>query len=271
MPAQMKHIAIVTERYTLIARFYEALFGMWSFPGRVESASISVSDGHVGLNFIVRPPGRQAGLDHFGFEVESIETVLVRAKKYPGVETLKRPSNRPFVGLSMNDPAGNVFDLAHREQKDRDAVYGIATDQSKRTQRRITHFLLRTLNPAMLAGFYRDLFDLIETPRAQDDPNYYLSDGTVTMVIAPWKIGDYQGTGIARPAMDHLGFSVESLEAFERDRQNIAAANTALVSQSLTATGEHEYRLGLLKTCRLGTLHMTDPDGILIDVNEAPL
>src|SRR5215510_13394609 len=89
MTAQIKHIAIVTDRYTLLARFYEALFGMWTFPGRVEAAAMAVSDGHVGLNFNLRPPGRQAGLDHFGFEVEDVETVVQRAKEFPGVDFLK--------------------------------------------------------------------------------------------------------------------------------------------------------------------------------------
>ena len=61
MPAQIRHIAIVSERYTLLARFYEAVFGMWTFPGRVEAAAMAVSDGHVGLNFNLRPPVAKLG------------------------------------------------------------------------------------------------------------------------------------------------------------------------------------------------------------------
>jgi len=267
MVAQIKHIAIVTDRYTLMARFYEALFGMWTFPGRVEAAAMAVSDGHVGLNFNLRPPGRQAGLDHFGFEVADVDDVIERATRFPEVDFLRRPGNRPFAGMSMNDPAGNVFDLAHKEESDRDSVYGRAA-AGRGTKRRLTHFLLRTMDPAMVAAFYRDVFELIEQPRGNDDPNFYLSDGTVTMVIGPWRIKDYQGTGIARPAMDHLGFTVESLDAFQRDMQQLAAANTALAAQSLTATQENVHRLDLLKKCRLGKLHLTDPDGVLIDVSE---
>src|SRR6185503_5459954 len=191
-----------------------------------EVAAMAVSDGHVGLNFNLRPPGRQAGLDHFGFEVENVEAVLARATKYPGVEYLKRPSNRPFAGLSMNDPVGNVFDLAHREVEVRDSVYGNVP--GRKTKRHISHFLLRTLNPAGLAEFYQDVFDLIPVPGKQGDPNHYLSDGTVTMVIAPWNIKDYKGTGVARPAMDHLGFTVENLKDFQADLAKLALANTAL-------------------------------------------
>jgi len=266
--AQIKHIAIVTDRYTLLARFYEAVFGMWTFPGRIEAAAMAVSDGHVGLNFNLRAPGRQAGLDHFGFEVEDVDAVIERAMKFPAVDFLRRPSNRPFVGISMNDPAGNVFDLAHKDAENRDSVYGNAAPR-RQTKRHLTHFLLRAIDPGLLATFYRDVFQLNELARKNDEPNYYLSDGTVTMVIGPWKIRDYQGTGIARPAMDHLGFAVESLEAFERDLRQLGAANTALAPQSLTATPEHSHRLSLLKTCALGRLHLSDPDGVLLDVSEA--
>ncbi len=269
MPAQIRHIAIVSERYTLLARFYEAVFGMWTFPGRVEAAAMAVSDGHVGLNFNLRPPGRQAGLDHFGFEVESVDTVLARAAKYPRVEYLRRPSNRPFAGMSMNDPAGNVFDLAHRDIEARDSVYGDDAG-ARKTPRHITHFQLRALDPEQLATFYHDVFDLIEQPRNKHDPNYYLSDGTVTMMIAPWKITDYEGTGVARPAMDHLGFTVESLDRFQRDVERIAQANTALTPQSLTATPENAHRLELLKHCHMGKWHLTDPDGVLLDIREQP-
>lgn len=269
MTAQIKHIAIITERYTLMARFYEAVFGMWTFPGRVESAAMGVSDGHVGLNFNYRPPGRQAGLDHWGFEVENVDEILERSKKFAGVGYLKRPSNRPFVGISMNDPVGNVFDLANADKSKRDSIYG-ADAVKKQTPRRITHFLLRAMEPEPLARFYHEVFDLIEKPRQAGDPNFYLSDGIVTMIIAPWKITDYAGTGIARPAMDHLGFTVESVDAFKSDLEKLYSANDALTGVSLTATPENAHRLELLKRSNLGSFQMADPDGVLINVNDNP-
>jgi hypothetical protein len=33
----------------------------------------------------------------------------------------------------------------------------------------------------------------------------------------PWKISDFAGSGIERPALDHIGFKVESLSAFKAD------------------------------------------------------
>ena len=268
MAAQIKHIAIVTDHYTLLARFYEAVFRLWTFPSRVEAAAMAVSDGHVGLNFNLRPPGRQAGLDHFGFEVEDEDQTIRRAAKYRGVGHLRRPSNRPFAGLSMNDPAGNVFDLAHKVPDKFDSVYK-ASPGHEPTPSRISHFLLRTVDPALLSEFYRDVFQLEERPKAEGDPNHYLSDGSVTMIIGPWRIEDYAGTGVARPAMDHLGFAVESLDTFEANLRLLEASNSALKGPSLTATAENNARLALLKTCSLGRVQLTDPDGNLLDIDDA--
>src|SRR6266849_3792392 len=46
--------------------------------------------------------------------------------------------------------------------------------------------------------------------------NFHLTDGHVTLVLMPWRITDYEGTGIVRPGPDHLGFEVESLDAFKK-------------------------------------------------------
>ena len=54
------------------------------------------------------------------------------------------------------------------------------------------------MNPAGIAAFYRDLFDLQEEEKALEDPNCYLTDGKVTLIIAPWKMSDFEGAGIDR-------------------------------------------------------------------------
>ena len=68
--------------------------------------------------------------------------------------------------------------------------------------------------------------------------------------------------------MDHLGFTVESLEAFKNDVSRLAEANTALGGISLTATKENAARLELLQKCCMGAFQLSDPDGVLIDVSE---
>ncbi len=78
MFAKLKHVAIVSANYALLGRFYEAVFKMRvSGRARPESAVV-VGDGYVGLNINPRRAGRQAGFDHFGFEVDDVETVFAR-------------------------------------------------------------------------------------------------------------------------------------------------------------------------------------------------
>src|ERR1043166_270124 len=122
MTAKLKHLAIVSDQYTLLERFYQAMFGMKSSPDNPPAGAVVVSDGYVGLNINPRKgkAGRQAGLDHFGFEVDDVETVYERMRKnYPSIKVLQRPSNRPFAGISTHDPAGNVFDLSAKSMENR--------------------------------------------------------------------------------------------------------------------------------------------------------
>ncbi|HLG74349.1 MAG TPA: VOC family protein [Chloroflexota bacterium] len=266
MTAKMKHLAIVSSNYAIEGQFYQALFGMRTFASdnRLQSA-VAVSDGYVGLNVNPRKAGRQAGFDHFGFEVDDVEQVFARAtERWPQAQWLKRPSNRPFAGISMNDPCGNVFDLSQRGMENRTDVY---VADIERTPRHVSHFQLRTVNPEQLAQFYTDVLDLEEVEQTPDN-HFHLSDGTVTMVIAPWKITDYAGSGIERPAPDHIGFEVESLAEFEKDLESITVKNHYLAPSPLGAGPEGEARLKLFKGCRYGRKHLADPDGVLICVGE---
>ena len=269
MRAQLKHLAIVSDNYLLLGHFYQALFGLRSFAGARPDGAIAVTDGYVGLNINPRAPGRQAGLDHFGFEVDDVETVFARVReRYPQIAFLKRPSNRPFAGISMHDPAGNVFDLSQRDMANRADVYADDTLCRDRTARHIEHFMLRTLDPSGVARFYRDVFDLQELPGAHDDSTHFLTDGVVTLIIAPWRITDYVGSGIERPAPDHIGFRVESLAAFDNDLQSLARRNPKLAPGPLGVGPESTMRQRLLATCRFGHHQLADPDGVLLDVSE---
>ena len=56
--AKINHVAIVSEKYALLASFYESLFGMHrSAKGKINRA-ITVGDGYVGLNINPRKAGR---------------------------------------------------------------------------------------------------------------------------------------------------------------------------------------------------------------------
>ena len=215
MFAQMRHMAIVTSNANNEGDFYRDVFGMRRSSLQRAGGAVVVGDGYIGLNLNPRAPGRQAGFDHFGFEVQDVEVVFSRLKeKYPKIQVLHRPSNRPFAGISMHDPMGNVFDLSQANMENRRDLY---TDKVEERKRRIGHFGLRCVEPEECGEFYRDVFELTELEKPAGDPNHYLSDGKVTLAVMPWKISDFAGSGIERPALDHIGFKVESLTAFKAD------------------------------------------------------
>jgi catechol 2,3-dioxygenase-like lactoylglutathione lyase family enzyme len=224
-----------------------------------------VGDGYVGLNINPRRAGRSAGLDHFGIEVEDVETVFGRMRQsYPEVKWLKRPSNRPFAGISTHDPDGNMFDLSQKDMSNRAAIY--VDNDGRPNPRHINHVAMRTMHPGETANFYRTVFELSPANKRADDPNHYLTDGHVTLVIMPWDITDYEGTGIITPGMDHIGFKVESVEALKQDVQDLAANNPRLAPAPLSGAegGALERLFG--RSCPLGQHQMADCDGTLIDV-----
>jgi predicted enzyme related to lactoylglutathione lyase len=269
MFAKIKHMAIVSEKYTLQAAFYEAVFGMTAAAKKDRSeGAMSLSDGYVGLTIISRMAGRPGGLEHFGLEVEDIERVRGRLReRYPMVEIAQRPSTRPFASFTTHDPAGNVFDISQEGLQNRKSVY----TQSGIEQQRdciISHFALYTLHVDEMARFYREIFELEPLPRKHGDPNHYLSDGRVTLVLMPWSIRHYDGSGIVRPYADHFGFKVKSVQAVKDNLQAITDIDPQLRPLPIENGPEGRARLKLFARCTCGTHQLTDVDGTLVDVAE---
>jgi catechol 2,3-dioxygenase-like lactoylglutathione lyase family enzyme len=261
MTAKLKHIALVSDNYALQGKFYEAALGMRTAADPRPERAVTVSDGYVGLNINPRKPGRPAGLDHFGLEVDEVEPILAKLRKH-GVEVVERPSTRPFAGISTHDPAGNIFDLSQRDMANRASVY---VEAEKPAERRISHIALRTLHAERLAEFYAEVFGLRASQR---DAGFHLSDGRVTLVLLPWRITDYEGTGIVRPGPDHFGFEVESLAALKQRLAELGDNNPHLRVREL-AGREGAPRLALFeRCCPLGSFRIADVDGVLLDIAE---
>jgi catechol 2,3-dioxygenase-like lactoylglutathione lyase family enzyme len=266
MSAKIKHIAIVSDQYALEGRFYEAVFGMKTAADTRPERAVTVSDGYVGLNINPRKAGRPAGLDHFGVEVEDVERTCARLReRYPAIEVLKRPGTRPFAGISTHDPAGNLFDLSQKSMENRASVY---VEPPREQARTIDHLALRTLHFDEVAEFYVDLFGFERLARKAGDPNHYLSDGRITLILMPWSILDYEGGGIARPGPDHIGFRVESLQAVKERLQTVGDDNPRLRPFPLGTGPEGQARLALFERCPCGAHHLADPDGVLLDLAE---
>jgi predicted enzyme related to lactoylglutathione lyase len=282
MLTRIQHAAIVSENFVREGKFYEAVFGMTrSRPGSAEEEkairtnyAVSISDGYVGVTVIGRKPGYVPGLHHFGVDVDDVEEAIRRIKKnHPDVAVLKRPSNRPFATYGAHDPEGNYFDLTQEGMSNRRDVYSVRPGspqaQEQRDQpRRIHHIKLRVMNPAHIAAFYRDSFDLKEADKALEDPNFYLTDGKVTLIVAPWKMSDFEGAGIDRPGWEHIGFKVENVEAVKKDLATLRESNPEMNERIVSEPSEGERRLALIASCRHGEHVTSSPDGIFLDVFE---
>ncbi len=227
--------------------------------------AISLGDGYVGMTHIPRRDGRTSGLDHFGIEVDDIEDTIARMQRFdPESDALKRPPIRPYAAYSAHDPDTNIFDLSQRNigyQKD---VYA-ENDGAERRARTIGHIALRTRNAERCAQFYAEVFGLALLNRPADE-NFYLSDGRVTLVVIPWKITDYYGQDPARTGLDHIGFKVESVDKLKADLDFLIVENPLMHGRPLGYGSEGEARLKLFQKCPLGCHHLTDIEGVLIDV-----
>ncbi len=266
MFAKLNHLAITTDQYTVLGMFYRAYFGMKvSGDAERERSAISVGDGYVGMTLIPRRAGRRGGLDHFGIEVADFEKACDRIRKdWPGIEIVKRPGNRPFASFSTHDPAGNYFDLSQRGHENRAEVYEMDGWQQETT---LSHFAIRVREPERVTRFYQDVFEL-EPRNEPTEGGAQLTDGRMTLMILPWKISDFNGTGIEQPALDHIGFEVPDLAKFEARVAKLHTANPHIWPRPIDFNEEGKARLNLFKRCPRGQYHMADPDGTLIDVAE---
>ena len=282
MSTKIQHAAIISENFVREARFFEAAFGMKrSKPGSEDEEkairtnyAVSVSDGYVGMTIIGRKPGYVPGLHHFGLDVDDVEIAIERIKKaHPEVAVLKRPSNRPFATFGAHDPEGNYFDLTQEGMSNRRDVYAVRQGspqaESQREQpRRMHHIKLRVMNAPAMADFYRDLFDLKEEEKALEDPNFYLTDGRMTLIIAPWKMSDFEGAGIDRPGIEHLGFKVESVDAVQKELAALRENDPEMRERIIAEPIEGERRVALIAGCRHGRHVTSTPDGVFIDILE---
>jgi predicted enzyme related to lactoylglutathione lyase len=282
MLTRIQHFAIVSENFVREAKFYESVFGMKrSKPGSAEEEkairtnyAVSISDGYVGVTIIGRKPGYIPGLHHFGVDVDDVDQAIARIKKnYPEVAVLKRPSNRPFATYGAHDPEGNYFDLTQEGMSNRRDVYVVRpgspqAEVQREQRRRIHHLKLRVMNAPAIAAFYRDMLDLQEADKALEDPNFYLTDGKMTLIIAPWRMSDFEGAGIDRPGLEHVGFKVESVDAVKKELAALRESDPDMRERIVSVRDEAERRLALIASCRYGKHQFSDPDGVFIDITD---
>jgi len=270
MYAQINHVAITSPNWPMLARFYEAMFGMRSSTkvSRPLNAA-TVGDGYVGLNINPLRDGTYGGLDHFGITVEEADGVLERArKKFPTANIVKRPSTRPFAAFSGHDPDGNIFDLAERDKTELKTVYAEQAAQGWNQDRYLNKYAIRTVNADKCADFYMEVFEFKPVNIKTDAPGHHMTDGRVMLSILPWSIPIFEGMSIKRPGPDHIGFKVENIDTFKKHVQDVVGACTYLAPIPLGGNKEAEVRKKFLAQNATGKYQLCDPGATWIDVTD---
>jgi catechol 2,3-dioxygenase-like lactoylglutathione lyase family enzyme len=115
--ARIRHLAILTEDVERLVEFYTTSFGLKVIEG-VGTATY-LTDGHLNLAIIPIGPERKIegdhlkeGINHFGFEVESVDDLVPVCREAGALEDVKkRPPNRE-AEFRVHDPDGNPIDLS---------------------------------------------------------------------------------------------------------------------------------------------------------------
>ena len=115
--ARIRHLAILTQDVDRLVKFYTNSFGLKIVKG-VGTATY-LTDGHINLAIIPIGPEREIegnqlkeGINHFGFEVESVEALVPVCKQWgAATDVKKRPPNREAESRVW-DPDGNPIDLS---------------------------------------------------------------------------------------------------------------------------------------------------------------
>jgi catechol 2,3-dioxygenase-like lactoylglutathione lyase family enzyme len=107
---QIRHVAIASSDPEKLSEFYKTAFGMKQVHGM--GGAIYLSDGSINLALNRVYIGREAGIYHFGVEVENIEELKKKLKEAgASSEVQKRPRNRE-AEFRVFDPDGNAIDLS---------------------------------------------------------------------------------------------------------------------------------------------------------------
>lgn len=268
MFARIRHVAVYTENYQKTARFYQTIFGMKKITtgmtdekGNYDPNRGHISDGVIGLALLQRHAGIRSGLDHFGFEVQSTETVLERLRKsYPDLRIATSLEHVPFSVLRIQDPAGTHIDVSHKGvAKVREGYLEEGWEQP----RHLHHVAIRAGNPSLLADFYQNVFELRPLEGTSEKGQLCLSDGKVSLVIIPCENSSYRAM---TEGLGHVGFKVETVDKVKQELDELSQSDPDSAPKKIDIGRFGHGTKRELESCMLGRHALSDPDGVLLDL-----
>lgn len=131
---------------------------------------------------------------------------------------------------------------------------------------KIRHIALTTKDPAKVAEFYKEAFDMQELRRS--DSGVFLTDGYINLAILNWKTeadADVGANGPNYNGIHHFGFMVDDIDAHGEKLEQ--AGGTKLTRTAVPGTG------GLFGMGRGPTgnaeVKFSGPDGVILDISQS--
>ena len=132
---------------------------------------------------------------------------------------------------------------------------------------KIKHIAIATQDATKTANFYKEVFDLVEVGRVDNDnaEGYYLSDGNINLAILNFKSEVVAGEefGTSYSGIHHIGFQVEDATEIDSKLQKADSMPREDINAALHAG------MGSGHGGRNVELKYTGPDGIMIDVSQS--
>jgi catechol 2,3-dioxygenase-like lactoylglutathione lyase family enzyme len=162
-----------------------------------------------------------------------------------------------------HDPAGAQFDISERtDPKVREGYKESGWEQA----RQFNHVVIRAHEPAAVADFYQDVFELFAIKEPPLGETICLSDGKVRLLIQPTNDNSYMSM---RQGLDHIGYKVESIEQTKKDLEQLAATAPASAPRDIAGGIFGHLTKRDMDGCKIGQYATSDPDGVVLDFSEA--
>ena len=266
MSARIRHLALYTENQEGMSTFYKNVFGMKRITQSFNNPNQGhISDGVIGLAVLKRRPGFASALDHFGFEVDDVDSILDRLKnKYPKTLVTKGLEQVAFAVFRSHDPAGTQFDISWKQHPKVQEGY---KEDGWKQPRQINHIAIRASEPERVAEFYHEVFELKEGKNFYDEDTLAVTDGTVDLLIRRTTNHSYMSM---REGIDHFGYAVESIADVKKDIDEFGRAYPRSAAKELAGGVFGHITQKDIDGCKIGQFAIADPDGLLVDLSPRP-
>lgn len=127
---------------------------------------------------------------------------------------------------------------------------------------KIRHIALTTGNPAQVAAFYKEAFDMEEI-RVSENGAVFLSDGYLNLAILNWKTEKDADVGVNGPnfsGIHHIGFQVDDLDAACEQLEKVKGEQLNSregLDAAMAGAGPRNFEM-----------KWAGPDGVVIDISQ---